>query len=133
MLGFRSDVRPLVADFDVAVVPSVYKDPLPRSVIESMALGKPVIAFRVGGVAEMLEDGVTGSLVPFAPDEAGTGAAPDVVRDLARAFVAYAEDSERRRREGAAGRARVLRSFDARAHARAVEAEILATCRMGPR
>ena len=46
LLGFRADVRPLVADFDVAVVPSVYADPLPRSVIESMALGKPVDRLR---------------------------------------------------------------------------------------
>src|SRR5262249_1855870 len=52
--GFREDVKPYVADFDVAVVPSVYPDPLPRAVIESMAMGKPVIAFDVGGVAEML-------------------------------------------------------------------------------
>ena len=62
MLGFRADVRPLVADFDVAVVPSVYPDPLPRAVIESMAMGKPVVAFAVGGVAEMI-DAETGELV----------------------------------------------------------------------
>ncbi len=132
MLGFRRDVRPLVADFDVAVVPSVYADPLPRAVIESMALGKPVIAFGVGGVAEMLEDGVTGTVVPFAPHETGTGASGEAVQRLADAFVAYATDGPRRVRQGAAARARVLSSFDARAHARAVQGEILAACG-GPR
>ncbi|MDH8190382.1 glycosyltransferase, partial [Klebsiella pneumoniae] len=44
--GFRPDVRAYIADFDVAVVPSVYEDPLPRAVMEAMAMSKPVIAFR---------------------------------------------------------------------------------------
>ena len=68
-LGFKSDVKPYVTDFDVAIVPSVYPDPLPRAVIEGMALGKPVIAFDVGGVAEMLKDGTTGSLVRGVPPD----------------------------------------------------------------
>jgi glycosyltransferase involved in cell wall biosynthesis len=133
MLGYRPDVRPLVADFDVEVVPSVYEDPLPRSVIEAMALAKPVIAFGVGGVAEMLSDGVTGAVVAFEPDAAGTGAARSAVERMARAFVAYAADDELRKVQGAAARARVLEGFDARKHARAVESEILAACAMGRR
>jgi starch synthase len=93
-----------------------------------MALGKPVIAFGVGGVAEMLEEGVTGTVVPFAAHETGTGASVEAVQRLADAFVAYATDEPRRILQGAAARARVLRSFDARAHARAVQGEILAAC-----
>jgi glycosyltransferase involved in cell wall biosynthesis len=122
MLGFRSDVRPLVADFDVAVVPSVYADPLPRAVIESMALAKPVIAFAVGGVVEMLQHGETGELVPF--DAAGEGASADAVERLAQAFVRYAADEMRRVRQGRAGRARVLADFDARAHGARIQHEI---------
>ena len=122
-----------LADFDVAVVPSVYADPLPRAVIESMALGKPVIAFGVGGVAEMLDDGITGEVVAFSPDESGRGASPGSVRRLAGALVTYAVDRERRAKQGAAARSRVVRSFDAREHARVVEAEILAACRTEPR
>jgi glycosyltransferase involved in cell wall biosynthesis len=136
MLGFRADVRPLVVDFDVAVVPSVYADPLPRSVLESMALGKPVVAFGVGGVAEMLEDGAQGEIVPFdardVDPEAARADGP-CVRRLAAAFVRYATDAGRRRRQGDAGRARVLGSFDARVHSRAVEEEILSACEAGPR
>ena len=45
-LGFCADVKPYSADFDVAVVPSIYADPLPRAVIESSALGKPVDRVR---------------------------------------------------------------------------------------
>jgi glycosyltransferase involved in cell wall biosynthesis len=126
MLGFSSDVRPLVADFDVAVVPSVYPDPLPRAVIESMSLGKPVIAYDVGGVVEMIEPGVTGQLVPFEQNEAaGEGASPRAVERLAEAFVRYARDPLMRRRQGSAGRVRVLRDFDARTHARRIQDQIV--------
>ncbi len=125
MLGFRADVRPLVADFDVAVVPSVYADPLPRAVIESMAMGKPVVAFAVGGVVEML-DGQTGELVAFESaggrDEAASAAA---VGRLADAFVRYAGDAALRSRQGVAARERVLCEFDARAHARRIQREIV--------
>jgi glycosyltransferase involved in cell wall biosynthesis len=132
MLGFRADVRPLVADFDVAVVPSVYPDPLPRAVIESMALGKPVVAYAVGGVVEMIEtgaSGATGELVAFEPangsGSSSEGASAGAVERLADALVAYALDAERRGREGERARRRVLADFDARAHARRVQSEIL--------
>ena len=120
MLGFRDDVRPLVADFDVAVVPSVYPDPLPRAVIESMALCKPVIAFDVGGVVEMVDDGVTGSVVHFAPDDPAAG-----VDRLAGAMLRYARDAQLRARQGRAARDRVEREFDARAHAARIQNEIV--------
>jgi glycosyltransferase involved in cell wall biosynthesis len=109
-LGFRADVRPLVADFDVAVVPSVYPDPLPRSVIESMAVGKPVIAYAVGGVAEMLGPD-EGELLP--DDERK-------IESLAAAIVRYVRDPELRARQGLAAARRVRRDFDARAHAERV-------------
>jgi glycosyltransferase involved in cell wall biosynthesis len=134
LLGFRVDVRPLVADFDVAVVPSVYPDPLPRAVIESMALGKPVIAFDVGGVVEMLDDGITGELVHFEPEVGGAGAgarsAPEgasavAVQRLADAMLRYARDGDLRTRQGRAGRERVERDFDARVHARRIQNEIV--------
>ena len=126
MLGFRSDVRSLVVDFDVAVVPSVYADPLPRAVIEAMSLGRPVVSFDVGGVAEMIESGKTGELVAFERAEAGSeGASPRAIERMADAFVRYARDAPMRERHGRAGRARVVRHFDARVHARRIEDEIL--------
>ncbi|HEX3771278.1 MAG TPA: glycosyltransferase [Polyangiaceae bacterium] len=125
MLGFRADVRPLVADFDVAVVPSVYADPLPRAVIESMAMSKPVIAYAVGGVVEML-DALTGELVPFDPIGDGKeGATEPAIDRLAAAMVRYARDPALRASQGAAGRERVVRDFDARAHAARIQREIV--------
>lgn len=126
LLGFRPDVRSLVVDFDVAVVPSVYADPLPRTVIEAMSLGRPVIAFDVGGVAEMIEPGVTGELVPFEQDEPSRAGASAVAVDrMADAFVRYARDPSLRERQGRAARERIVRDFDARAHGRRIQEEIL--------
>jgi glycosyltransferase involved in cell wall biosynthesis len=115
-LGFKNDVKPYVTDFDVAIVPSVYADPLPRAVIESMALGKPVIAFDVGGVAEMLKDGTTGSLVRGVP--------PDV-EGLAVQMLRYLRDPALREAQGRAGRARVERDFDGAIQARRIQNQIV--------
>ena len=60
--GYRKDVRPYLRDFDLFVIPSNYPDPFPRSVIEAMAFGLPVVGFSIGGIAEALEDGKTGFL-----------------------------------------------------------------------
>lgn len=121
-LGFRADPRPYVADFDVAVVPSVYPDPLPRAVLESMALGKPVIAFAVGGVPEMLTDDREGMLLPGAP--------PDLIA-LRDAFERYRRHPDVRVRHGAAARHRVETDFGAAIHAERISAEIAAALRGG--
>lgn len=113
-LGFVSNIKPYAADFDVAVVPSVYPDPLPRAVIESSALGKPVVAFDVGGVSEMLQDGVTGALV-----KAGDSAA------LATQLLRYLRDPDLRAAQGAAARRRVEEHFDGAIQARRIQNQIL--------
>lgn len=114
MVGFRSDIKPYAVDFDVAVVPSVYPDPLPRAVIEAMALGKPVLAFDVGGVGEMVEDGVTGALV-----RAGD------VEVLSREMLRYLRDPALRASHGRAARARVEQRFDGAVQARRIQNEIV--------
>jgi glycosyltransferase involved in cell wall biosynthesis len=111
-LGFRPEVRPYVADFDVSIVPSVYEDPLPRAVLESMAMSKPVIAFDVGGMGEMIEDGVEGRLL---------GGRPPDIEALAMACLSYFDDAEIWRRRGAAARQRIERDFDARKHAASLQ------------
>lgn len=79
ILGFRNDVRDLMAGADMFLHTSI-KDAHPRSVIEAMDTGLPVVAFAVDGVVETVLDGETGYLVDQG-DVAGMGDA--VVRLLA--------------------------------------------------
>ncbi len=62
--GFRKNVATCLADFDIFIMPSNYPDPFPRSVIEAMSCGIPVVGFKVGGIEESVENGVTGILSP---------------------------------------------------------------------
>jgi glycosyltransferase involved in cell wall biosynthesis len=82
----RAEVIDLLAAADASVLSSSWEN-FPHSVVESLAVGTPVIATRAGGVAEVVEDGVNGLLVPV-----GDAAA------LARAVGRYFEDDELRAR-----------------------------------
>jgi glycosyltransferase involved in cell wall biosynthesis len=61
--GRRDDVPAVTAALDVAVLPS-YREAQGLAILEAMALSRPVVASNVGGIPEMIEDGVTGLLVP---------------------------------------------------------------------
>lgn len=66
--GTVADPSPLVADSDLFVLPSL-SEGLPLSVLEAWALGVPVVASRVGGLSELVEDGKDGLLVPVGEPE----------------------------------------------------------------
>lgn len=61
--GHAEDVRPYLKECSIFVLPS-YHEGLPRSVIEAMAVGRPIITTEVPGCRETVEDGVNGYLVP---------------------------------------------------------------------
>jgi glycosyltransferase involved in cell wall biosynthesis len=63
LLGFRTDAQALIQAGDVFVLPSL-AEPFGLVILEAMALGRPVIATNAGGPPEIVEDGVTGLLVP---------------------------------------------------------------------
>jgi glycosyltransferase involved in cell wall biosynthesis len=95
----------LMRHFDVLVAPS-HQEPFGTVISEAMAVGTPVVATRVGGLAEVVDDGVTGLLVEPGNPEALAGAVLDVLarrgpmgsaaRQAARRFGAdaYAERVE---------------------------------------
>ncbi len=60
----------LLADTDVAAMPSLWPEPYGLAGLESVVAGVPVAAFRSGGVPEWLKDGVTGVLAPADPPTA---------------------------------------------------------------
>src|SRR5579863_1668017 len=86
--GFRSDVPELLSEAQVSVLPSL-SEGLSNALLESMAAGVPVVATRVGGNPEVIEDGVTGLLVPLRDSAALAGAVGRVLedKDLAAAFA----------------------------------------------
>ena len=98
--GFRDDIPDLLAIMDVFVLPS-HREGMPRTILEAMAAGKPVVATNIRGCREEVVDEVTGLLVPVCDPEA-----------LAEAILRLLRDEELARRIGEAGRKRVQEEFD---------------------
>ena len=62
-MGETDDVRPYLADTSVFVLPSLYREGTPRSVLEAMAMGRPIITTDVAGCRETVQDGINGCLL----------------------------------------------------------------------
>ncbi len=98
-LGYQEEVAPYYAAFDAVMLPSA-NEGTPVSVIESLAAGCPVVATRVGGVPDVVNENEDGFLVEMGDVQA----LGDRLADLAR-------DPELRRRMGEAGRSRILERY----------------------
>ncbi len=99
--GFRRDVLSLMQGFEIFVLPS-FLEGLGTSILDAMALGKPVVASRAGGIPETVQEGVTGFLVPPCDSAA-----------LARAIRHLLKHPELQVQFGKAGRRRVEQAFTA--------------------
>jgi len=99
-LGETNDVRPAIAASNVYVLPS-YREGVPRSTQEAMAMGRAVITTDVPGCRETVIDGRNGLLVP-SHDSSG----------LAEAMIRLAGDGELRARMGQASRSLAEQRFD---------------------
>jgi glycosyltransferase involved in cell wall biosynthesis len=104
VLGMRQDAPALAAACDVAVLPALRREGLPKTVIEAMAYGIPTIVTNVGGSAELVQNEVNGLVV-----------APGDREALAAAILRLAGDPELARELGRRGRERIEREFSNRA------------------
>ncbi len=106
-VGYRDDMPALLATSDVVVLPTYYPEGIPRVLIEAAAMSRAIVSTTIPGVAEIVEDGVNGTLVP--PRDADA---------LVRAIVDLLDNPELRAEYGAAGRLKAEREYDDREVAR---------------
>jgi glycosyltransferase involved in cell wall biosynthesis len=98
-LGRRSDIAELLAQFDVFVLPSI-AEACPMSVLEAMAMEKPIVATDVGGIPEQIVDGESGWLVPSKDPDA-----------LAAAIIEALQNKNERQRRAKKARERAVNMF----------------------
>ena len=89
-LGARGDIHEVMAAMDVFVLPSL-NEGLPMAVLEAMALAKPVVASKVGGLPEVIRHGESGLLVAAGHEQALAGACLELARNRGRAARLGAE------------------------------------------
>jgi glycosyltransferase involved in cell wall biosynthesis len=103
-LGVTRDVRGAVKRADCVVLPSYYREGIPRTLLEAAAMNRPIITTNSVGCREVVDDGVNGYLC-----------LPKDSNDLARKMVQMiALTSDERKQMGAQGRKKVEREFDER-------------------
>jgi glycosyltransferase involved in cell wall biosynthesis len=99
-LGHQDDIAAIWRDADIALLPSLGGEGVPKSLLEAAACGMPLIGTDVAGIRDLVLDGVTGIRVK-----------PGDSDDLARALVTLSGDDALRARYGAAARAHVEQGF----------------------
>jgi glycosyltransferase involved in cell wall biosynthesis len=107
--GFRENIPEILASFDIFVLPS-RSEGFGRVNLEAMAMGKPVVSTNVGGIPEVVLDGVTGILVP-----------PGNSKSLSHAIMRLLNDPRLRASMGRKGRKRVEQHFTLHAHVQRIE------------
>lgn len=99
-VGFQEDVRGYLAISDVVVLPSYYREGIPRSLIEAMAMGKPIITTDTVGCREIVDDGKNGYLI-----------SPRSIEALVVALDKLLDDPEKRKTFGLASLNKVKHEF----------------------
>jgi len=98
--GWRSDMPSVYNQAHVVALPTAYGEGVPTALLEAAACGRPVVASDIPGCRDVIQEGVTGFLVP-----------PNNPQALAEALERLALDSQLRSKMGAAGRLSVLENF----------------------
>jgi glycosyltransferase involved in cell wall biosynthesis len=97
--GTREEVPEILRNMDLFVLPSLAEG-ISNTILEAMASGLPVVATRVGGNPELVQDGITGTLTES-----------QHVEGMARALASYASNPSLARQQGSAGRRRAEQRF----------------------
>lgn len=115
--GFLKDIHPVIAKSDCIVLPS-YREGLPRTIIEAMSMGKPVITTDTAGCRETVDDGINGYLVIVKS-----------VDSLVQAINRMSQQSEAARTEmGKKGREKAVSEFDHQIIADKIYEVVIQTC-----
>lgn len=120
--GKIAEPKRIVSIFDVALLFSTTTETFPLSLLECLAMGKPVVSSAIGGISEMLEQDVNGRMVPVGDVDALVAALTDLLRDPARRSAMAAN-----------ARASVQSRFSTSAMARGTEAVFAAALREADR
>jgi glycosyltransferase involved in cell wall biosynthesis len=107
--GFIEDVPQILATFDVAVLPS-YFEGMGRVLLEAMAMEKPVVGTAVGGIPDLIEQGLNGYLV-----------SPGSEKELAAAVLKILDDKNLALQMGQAGRRKMTDPFSAESMVQSIE------------
>ena len=107
--GFQMDVSEIIATFDVAVLPSFFEG-MGRVILEAMAMEKPIVASRVGGIPDLIDQGINGLLVR-----------PGDARELADALERVLSDNGLAKKLGKEGRKKIKDQFSADVMVRSIE------------
>lgn len=99
-IGKRDDIREILYLTDIYVLPSSYREGMPRTVLEAMAMEKPIVTTNAPGCKETVEDGVNGLLVPVKNSKV-----------LAKTIEKLIIDENLRARMGKASREKVIKEF----------------------
>jgi len=101
-LGEADDVRPAIAQADAVVLPSIYREGVPRSLLEAASMGRPCITYDMPGCRDAVDHGVTGWLCPPGDVPALTEAIERLLQADAGALIAM----------GRAARTKMVAEFD---------------------
>lgn len=115
--GFIYDVRSCFIDLDLVLIPSIKPDPCPRSVIEAMALGIPVMGSASGGIQEIIEDGYNGFLIE-----------PENVTEVTERLLELVDNENLRARLGRNAYHTVRERYDVAILAQGIQTTILEEC-----
>lgn len=102
-LSWRNDIKELLAISDIFVLPSYYREGIPRTLLEAASMKKPIITTNSVGCREVVEDGKNGFLVPVKD-----------YNSLAKSIEILINDENKRKEFGEYSREKVIKEFDVR-------------------